>query len=293
MEAMAAAEMNDSLYLAESGAARACWIMMSDRQKYTDRSLGSIDYNKQLEPRFMADGINREIEVNGAKVKVTTLDMASGLDISGYNPDKQFYAYDVSLKSDSAGREDLEKFRNRLLDYVDADSALHLNGMESSDYAALDKPALPRNRPMQYREEVLWIPDAEKNFPPDQYGLLSSARIIPPAGLSMSSGKPNFFSASPATIRLFCGFSDAEMDKVTASLRQWREKQTPLTDSLDSTLLVKVKDKMSLSESGYYTFIVRAVPADPNTPARTLIFSLSLSAAIPVDGLRFYQYQVF
>lgn len=293
MEATAAAEMGDSLYLAESAMARACWILMSDRQKHTDRNLGTIDYDNLLEPRFMADGISRELELNGDKVKVMALDMASGMDISGYNPDKQFYAYNEPLKTDPDGREELEKFRNLLLDYVDTDSVLRLNGMEEADYAAKDKPNLPRNRPMQYREEILWVPGADKMFPPDDYGLLGGARIIPPAGLGASFGKPNLFSASPATIRLFCNLTETELDKVTAALQKWRDQHTPLTDSLDPGLLAKVKDKMSLTESGYYTFILRAVPTDPNTPTRTLIVSLPITIVIPVDGLRFYQYQIF
>jgi len=292
MEASTATDMSDSLYQEESMLNRACWIMLHDRQKYNDRNLGNVDYRQIHEVRFMADGVEREMEINGRKVKVTVMDMVTGLDVSGYNPDKQFYAYTNQMFNDSKGREDLEIFRNCLLDYVDTDDNIRLNGMEAADYVALGEPNLPRNRPMQFREELLWIPDAVKLFPPDGYGLLSSCRVIAPQGMATNFGKPNLFSAPPQVIKMFCLLTDLELEKTLAALKKWKTDRIPLKDSLDPTLLTKIQAQMSLSESGYYTFILRA-QSDDSCPARTLIASVSITVVLPTDGLRFYQYQIF
>lgn len=52
--------------------------------------------------------------------------------------------------------------------------------MESQHYRSAGVPVLPRNRPLQFREELLWLPGAGKLYPPSENGVLDAIRLIPP-----------------------------------------------------------------------------------------------------------------
>lgn len=99
-----------------------------------------------------------------------------------------------NLPEGSPDRKELEILGDRLQDYVDSDSLLKLNGMEKPEYLQQNLINLPRNRSMQYREEVLLIPGSETFFKPDGSGRLSSVRLIAPKGVSPIGGRPSLYS---------------------------------------------------------------------------------------------------
>jgi len=87
-------------------------------------------------------------------------------------------------------------------------------------------------------------------------------------------------------------FIQQELEKTVTALKKWKSVRIPLKESPEPGLLTKLQAQMSLSESGYYTFIISA-QADKTRPARTLIATIAITVVIPSDGIHFYQYQIF
>lgn len=75
-----------------------------------------------------------------------------------------------NLEKDSVERQKLEMIGNRLLDYVNGDDLVKLHGMERSEYLQTNLINLLHNRPFQYREEMLLIPDIREICQPDDSG---------------------------------------------------------------------------------------------------------------------------
>lgn len=75
-----------------------------------------------------------------------------------------------NLEKDSVERQKQEMIGNRLLDYVNGDDLVKLHGMERSEYLQTNLINLLHNRPFQYREEMLLIPDIREICQPDDSG---------------------------------------------------------------------------------------------------------------------------
>ncbi len=282
-----------SMLLSESAANRIYWLLMQDRKNFPNRNLGEIDYQNSETPRFMADGTTRRISCCGSQATFTITDMQNGIAVNGYNPGWQLQQRAKQPYIAEKEKKLLITVNNRLLDYVDRDSLVRLNSLEVNDYRDLNLPNLPRNQPMQLREELLFIPDTEKIFHVDRLGRLTSALLIAPRGLrQLTHSRPNIFTVSPAEIRSSTKLSEDEYQLVIEALQQWKKNHIPLTQSLDSTLLARLKQHFSFNESGYYTIITRA-SAMPHVKGIPLVISLRIGNAIPPAGRNFYEWTLY
>ena len=92
------------------------------------------------------------------------------MDVAESMPQRDLIVMMGNLEKDSVERQKLEMIGNRLLDYVDGDDLAKLHGMERSEYLQTNLINLLHNRPFQYREEMLLIPDIREICQPDDSG---------------------------------------------------------------------------------------------------------------------------
>jgi len=282
-----------SKYLAESAAVKTIWLLASDIAKHPTRSLASDKDEEEENERFLADGSIHKIENDeDAEISVKIFDAASGIDISGSNPVKFLQKHKSAYEDDDEKLEDYKFFLNSVLDYVDSNDFVHINGgFEKDDYKEEGMEPLPRNYAMQYREEMLWIPDVEKFFTPSKDGLMNAFRLIPPKGLPPIRGNSNFFAENNENLmQLETGLDKTDVESIFKARNELLKSKTSLMDSLDDDIYKKVKGKYSFRESGFYTFLVDASPGK-NMAGR--IFTCTIRIGRTLTGgkeLRFYDW---
>ncbi|MDD3118742.1 MAG: type II secretion system protein GspK [Victivallales bacterium] len=289
--------MTDSIYDEESAAARAIWLLQHDRNKFPNRSPGGkSDGSEAPGERFLADGSEHIWTCNGNRMSIRITDMIAGISLNGYQPLAGLSYLGKQQLTDPDYQQELETFKNRLMDYVDNDDLLRPNGLESADYAAMELAPLPRNNRFEYREEILLIPGHEKFFVPDENGILRGINPIPPRNLQIPSAanRPHLLSAPENLIRNKCRLSDAELIRVKAALDYCRRERVSLEEAFSSApeLLLRLKAEFATTESGYYTFTIRPA-ADSGRPGRTMVISLKVGANLGSTALRYYQWRLY
>ena len=282
-----------SAYWAESAAARTMWLLASDIKKHPSRALESDDDEEEVE-RFLANGSSHTIKnEDEAEIKVKIYDASTGIDISGSNPIKYLQKHKTAFEDDKDKLEEYKYFLNSVVDYVDTNDFVHLNGgFEKDDYKAEGMEPLPRNYAFQYREEILWVPEIEKFFTPNKDGIMNAFRLIPPKGLPPIRGNSNFFSETNQNVmQLKTGLQKDEVDSIFKARNDLLKSKTSLADSLDQDILKKVKGKYSFRESGFYTFIIEA---SPGKEMAGRIFTCTIRLTRNITGgkeLRYYDWR--
>ena len=280
-------------YWAEGAVARAIWMVHYDKVTHTTRSLGKKKEKSEVE-RFQADGTQHNLKsYTDGKVQVAIFDASNGIDISGSNPTKYLKKKQSSFESDPEAFEEYKLFLNSVIDYVDTNDFVHLNGgFEKEDYEAEGMAPLPRNYQMQYREEILWIPNCENFFSPDQYGRMSTFRIIAPKGLRQLRGEDNFYSANANQIKERMNIKDQEqVDEILQARKAWTTKKIPLSDSLSPALIGNLQQKFSFQESGYYTLLINASPGK-GLAGRLLTCTIQITPNLSTSSeLRYYEWR--
>lgn len=282
-----------SMLLAEGVANRVYWILMNDRKLFRDRLLGTADYEASDAKRLMADGVNHQIDYYNGHAEFSIYDMLSGIQVNGNAPGRNLNQQ-INLPFIKESRKnELQIFHNRLLDYVDSNSLIRLNSLEKNSYSGRGMAPLPRNRPMEFREEVLYIPGSKNFFTINEIGRLSSVTLIAPRGLRQANiKKPSIFNSSAKIIATITNLSSGESEIVSTALNAWFKQKTPLNESLDATLLARLKQNFSFSESGYYTIIVRA-SSNSEFRGSPLAISVRITERISPSGRNFYEWTLY
>lgn len=277
-EAKVAASRTYLAYAAESAADRAFWMLLQDRRRFGNRTLGVAAAERaaqgKAEEAWMMDSRPHSLMVGEYPASVKLADADSGLDFSGANPSSNLR---VALQSDDLQQNDtVERFLDVLTDYLDPDDTKRLHGKEVSDYASEGWPDLPRNNPVQCREEIYWLDglfDAVSFKGGDTAGAdaggidQDAVRIIPPPGRSFPrSQRPSFFSASPALLKSLTPLTQAELPIVLAARQQWEDSGAIISEVLDAALYQRLSSKFSFQESGVVT--VKAVATTPDGEIR-------------------------
>lgn len=281
-----------SAYLVEGAAARAIWLLVNDKKKYPERSLGETDYANAEEERYLADGTEHKFESDGAEVTVRIFDMGSGSSIAGKTPSSKLQRTQSDCGDDEKAYEDYKDFLDKVDDYVDSDPFVRLHGAEKNEYLTLKMPPLPRNGDFIFREEVLWIPGCSQFFKPDEYGMVWDFQIIPLKGLPKIIGKDNFFSVSKGQIMSDLGLNQSDTEKVIRARDEWAKNGMSLSTSLGEELFNRLKGEYSFKESGFYTFVVKVRP-EKGRSERVLTFSLKLESRIQGDIFNYYDWRIF
>ena len=284
-------ELQRSMLVAEGVAARVQWLLAADRNLNPDDKPGSVEYETFEYDRFMADGVEHELDYYGETVRVQVFDAVSGWDMSASN-----YANVLStISSQEDAGEDLvdqcEEVSQLIADYLDSDDNIRERGMEAGDYEDDMRAPLPRNGTMLFREELLYIRGLTDIIPLDSDGRLSAVRLIPPAGTSSLEGSPTLFNATREEIKLRLSDLDEDgIDNVMDALKQWRTEKVLLSESLDEEILTRLNSAFSTSESGAYTVVISG-PRGEGTrrPFRKLVFTYAgFEVSGPTDQMLKY-----
>lgn len=248
-ESFVSATRSELKYQAESAADHAFWMHLTDRRLFSNRKLGVSDDSRvsytDFEP-WMADRRPHELFDANCQAYIGTVEKSIRVDKTD--------TFKQNIDPDDTEQLELvNNFLDVLNDYTDADSLVKLNGKEEDDYASEGLYAMPRNGPMQFREELYWLTGW-------QDAVLGEVTIVPPAGKSFSSTtkKPSFFSASAAEIQSLLDLTDSELETVLEAREQWFEDSIELADSLDSELLLEVMNNFNFTESNVVLITVSA-----------------------------------
>lgn len=277
-------------YLAEGAATRTMWLLMNDKSQNTDRNMGTFDYSKIIGERYMADGCVHKIDYYECPAEASIYDMANGIEVSVSKITSLFT--DKSKPRTLVENEDLKSFTNKLEDYVDADDFIKANGFEKQDYVAIGMPTLPRNAPMKFKEEILYIPGFEDFFQLNENGRLDIFRAIPPKGLPQLQGLSSFYSADRFLIQTLCKLSDEKTDLIIEAQKRWHETGQPLSEQLTPDLLSSLNGKFSFRESGFYTLSIRAASTE-GAYGRTLVLSLKVDTQFNYNIIPYYEWILY
>lgn len=281
-----------SSYVAEGAANRIYWLILNDRKKNPQRNL-TPDPNVAVDDgeRYLADGTTRTLE-NYAEQTVSyrIVDAISGMDISGTMPHRDMIAVVNNLEASSEERKKYETIGNRMQDYVDSDDLVRLNSMESKEYLTANLPHLPRNRPFQFREELLWIPGIREICQPDESGRMTGVRLVAPQGLTPVAGRPSLYSTPVSQIADRCRLAPLEAEQLKEAFTLWHSEKKNLQDSLPAGFLKKLEMYYSNSESGYYTLLIDT--SAPRLPGMRL--AVTFKAEFTSKKIReYYEYMLY
>ncbi len=276
-EVAQAVQSGRSRYVAEGALNRIRWLIEADRELYPDAVPGEVDYGDYDFDRYLADGVLHQLDYYGTPVEFTITDAATGLALASGDTDELGYlAY--SRTTESSLSDAIAIFQTRIGDYLDSDDTVGVDGLELTDYEALGLEPLPRNAAMEYREELLWIPEAAKFLPLDEYGRLTSVQPVAAAAYGSGDGLPNIFTAGYTLLWTYGGLEKDEAARVLAALEVWRRERTSLEDQLDGELLIKLEQSFGFNESGLYTVTITRAAGEGEATTR-------LSATFGAEGV--------
>jgi hypothetical protein len=260
-----------SFYIAEGAASRVRWLLMSDRRKYPNRKLDSLDTELDENERFLANSVIHNLDYYGDKVSFQIEDASSGIDISRGAPDINLR--NLFKDEDDMGEDpEFSKFCSKVHDYADSDDLISINGLEKKGYLEeYELHNLPRNNKLQFTQEIMYVPGLGNYFSPDEYGRMTSFQLIPPEKSTNKYGRPSLFSSPVSLIKNKCKLSDDETEEVKQALEKWRNESIPLEESLIPGLKARLLTYFSTVESGSYTLVIKT--ASKNSPGTTLVCS--------------------
>ncbi len=281
-----------STYVAEGAANRVYWLILNDRKKYPQRNISPDENTINTEgERFIADGTPRVLkDYNGQDITYEIRDAVSGMDMSGSMPQRDLISIMSGMQRGSAEWQKVETISNKLQDYVDTDDIARNNSLEFKEYQSLELYNLPRNRPFQYREEILLIPGIRELCQPDEHGRMTTIRLIAPQGLSPVSGRPSLYSTPVDQIAERCRLSAIETEQLKEAFKLWTSDKKPLKDSLPAGFLKRLEIYYANSESGYYTLIINT--STEKSPGLRLGITFK-SEFTTKSNREFYEYMIY
>ena len=249
-------------YIAEGAAARIRFLIEADRFQFSVRRPDDVDFEEYEHDRYLADGSGHVLDYYGNEIKFTITDGLSGLPFQSGNVVNTFSRNrsDETLVTDA-----VELYRDRIRDYIDSDDTVNEDSYETEEYEALGMKNMPRNATPQYREELLWIPGISEILPVDADGRFSLVRHF----RLPTSGNWSIYTVPYSILRTQGGMTAEQAAKVLRAVKDWQINRTPLSESLDETLLPMAR-RFSWQESGYYTVRISQTDSAQKPGARLL-----------------------
>lgn len=288
------AERLRSGYIAEGAMNRVIWLIAADISVNGTIDPGDFDYS--VDDRYLPDGVDRWLDYYGTPVKYRILPGAGGLSLSGGNISNALTQLtSVRATNDEAVYDARTQFLTRYQDYVDSDDLIGVDGMETGDYDDLNQAPLPRNGAMQYREELWWLPDGAKFFPPDRDGRLT---LVNPLTLNLNSrrqAKPSLYLANYALLTNYAGLSSDDARETLRVLKAFRSNRELLSDSFDPLLWASLTQYFSTADTGYYRVTIENAKPDSAGGSFRLdaIFSNPGIAAEDGKTIDFYEWMCY
>ena len=278
-------------YVAETRLTRTMWNLVYDMKKYgSNRRLGFNDdlgsEEQEQETRYWADGNPYFYNDHGKKVTVVIEDADKGFDFSGNITSSKVSEIMKLIKlpaeSTEEEREPVEFFIDKLVDYTDRNDLHRDNGMEREEYEEEFGFDLPRNAPIEFAEEVLWIPGieealfAQKNLVSENYDMnkfnfrvSDYLKVVPYRGKSFPrNGRPNFFSSSNYQIMHLAELEPEELDEVIEARELWYKEGENIQETIPE-LYGKLSRVFSFTESKIYKFRIQVSNEDGSSTVNT------------------------
>lgn len=292
MDMAAHTSIQRSFYINEGVMNRVGFLIAADRnQNGTNEKLGDIDYEEYDYDRFLPDGVIHEVDYYGDKVAVTVYDAVSGWDMTSASNRYRntLRSFTSDLDTEQSVIDAVNTIAACIADYIDSNDSVTsgslvgtdpVDGMEKDDYESEGMRPLPRDRAMQYREELYYIKGFTDFFQTDKYGRLSHIRLIPPEGTVILNGTPSFFSATPQMIALLADLEEDELAGVLEAREKLRKERIKISDELEVGMPAKLQQKMSWMPSNYYTVVIEPSPYEKR-PSKRLTASFG---ALDISG---------
>lgn len=282
--AVSSARSHRNSYEAESQLTRTMWNVVYDINKYGgNRKLGFKDdlgsKEQEEEIRYLADGKPLITETEDKIITVVLQDAMRGFDFSGSITALKISEINkqVNLPADATEeeRQPLQDFLDKLVDYTDLNDFHRDNGLEKEGYMEESGFDLPRNAPIEFAEEVLWIPGIEEalfaqrntlqyDFGDKKFNFKVSDYLsaVPYRGKSYPRNvKPNFFSATDYQIMQLAQLEPSELIEVLKAREDWYKEGINLEESIPE-LYAKLSTVFSFSESKIYRIRVQVSNKD-------------------------------
>jgi hypothetical protein len=297
-------------YVAESKMSRAVWDLVYDVRIHSNRKLGfqsELGEGEDIdEERFYADARPHVTRLEDKIITVKYEDANKGFDFSGTINSTKIKVIKAMIKLPfEADPEPVDDFMDKLIDYTDRNDLHREEGAEREQYEDLSGFDLPRNGPLEYAEEALWIPGieealfAQKEYLEQDLSQLSFKisdylRVIPYRGVSFpKSTKPNFFASTDYQIMLYAELEDEEFKEVLEAKKQWYEEKISLQETIPE-LYGKLSRVFSFNESKIYRIQVQVAEIDSGAAVNKEII-LKLDRNLPryrpdtFSGLRYWR----
>ena len=286
-----------SRYVAEGAMNRIIWLLAADTHEYNTSDLLNFDYSEYEEERFIADGRPRTLDYYGVNVKYRIENGMGGLSIDNGVRTPITNLTRTRATNEEELSEAITIFNNRYTDYTDTNDMVAQDGMEEEEYQELEEDVkLPRNNRLQFREELWFIPDGIKFFPPDRNGRLS---WINP--LYMQSGsnrrnnqKPDLFQANYALLTNYANLSHENAMETLQVIKKFKNSTEPpvLADELDALLLGTLRNYFSTTNSNCFRITIENAAGDAASSAR--MDATFFNPGISNDGgITFYDWLIY
>ncbi|MCM8527783.1 MAG: hypothetical protein NE327_14780 [Lentisphaeraceae bacterium] len=301
------ARSHKNTYLAESRMTRTMWNLVYDIKKYgSNRQLGFNDdlgSQEQMEEevRYWADGNPHYYDSEDKKVTVVIEDANKGFDFSGnINGAKIAEIMKLLNFSDTATEEEKEPaliFIERLTDYTDRNDTFNISStgesLEHDDYEDQFGFDLPRNAPIEFSEEVLWIPGiedalfAQRDMVAEEYNtdnfnfnVSDYLKVVPYRGKSFPrNSKPSFFASTNFQIMHLAELEPSELDEVIDARNAWYTDGENIKDSIPE-LYTRLARVFSFTESKIYRIRVQ-VSGDDDSATVNAEAIIDLNRTLP------------
>ncbi len=292
-----------SFYAAESAVNRVLFYLREDNRTHPVRTLGENEYHGINDfyadaERWLADGIDREVSVSTAgtnsetkQMFVRVTDEAGAFQIQPVSTLMQRLierrqAVNEDKGTDLSETQLQDRVTDRITDFFDADSQRTVDGMEKEEFLAINRPFLPQNRDPEFREELFDIPGFIYFVSLNVSDVSAFFQLIPPSGMASIPQIDSIYSSDLDSLAAAADLTDDEKKDFSEALALWRKDQTLLSKSLKDSLLEKVQENLSNTESGFYR--VRIEPADGEPGVKLdAVFRLQSTS---IYAFEFYEY---
>jgi len=286
------AEMLRSRYVAEGAMNRIIWLIAADNNVYNTTDMVDFDYNEYEEERFLPDGRVRELDYYGTIVKYRIENGMGGISIDNGINNAMTQLTRIRSVDDEDFSEAITVFKNRYGDYTDPDDSINVDGMEENEYEELEENTLlPRNAALKYREELWYIPDGIKFFPPDRNGRMT---MINPLGMgSRRNAKPDLFQANYSLLTNYSNLSHEDAMETLRVVKEYKRSPSILSEAFDPLLLANLRNYYTISNTGCYRITIEnAAGGKPSVKMDATLFD----PGIEVDSaftIPFYDWLVY
>ena len=257
----------NNFYRAESALSTKMWWLYEDIRNNANRNIDVAKDIDEAEQRFLADGVwTRDDEDLGFQVSWKLDDASQGFDLSGTLKSADLNNLKrIWLNEENNRNEEILYFFEQLRFYTRKNIA-----EKSEEYGDFD---LPREAPMQYREEIFWIPNVDlvqNELSSDEvqgdFDLTQLIRPISPQGVKMSKRqKSNFYSASVEEVILRARLDENQLIDLLEAKRLWASEGRPIKESMPN-LYSRLIRHFSFKESGVYRISVKVTESDGSLP---------------------------